>query len=138
MSSSSSQLQSDEASTSSTDHTPVIFTRPQKRSARMHAESPRKKLRTASDNDAQLPLPTALDQSPPGTVKRNIGDCPPFNDHSAWIEDGFNNKAYMFGGTRPRDQHCIPTSDFYRCDMKSMNWENITVSFSQVIILFEI
>lgn len=42
----------------------------------------------------------------------------------------------MFGGTRPGDQDSIPTSDFYKCDARTMGWENLTVSFSQANNLF--
>lgn len=93
----------------------------------MHAVSPRKKPRI--DDEPQLPLPTALDQTPPWTVKANIGECPPYNDHASWIEDTFNNAVYVFGGTRPGDQNSIPTSEFFRCDAGTMKWEDLTVSF---------
>ena len=114
---------------SQTSSSSISYSDLQKRpaTARMHAVSPRKKQRT------QLPLPTALDETTPGTVKANIGECPPYNDHAAWIEDTFNNTVYVFGGTRPGDDDCIPTSDFNKCDTRTMKWENLTVSFiSQV------
>lgn len=129
---SSSQSQSTQASASSSSH----HISPQKRpaTARMHV-SPRKKPRT--DDVPQLPLPTALDQTPPGTVNANTGECPPYNDHAAWIEDTTKNTVYAFGGTRPGDEDCIPTSDFFKCDAKTMHWENLTVkSFSQLNVIF--
>lgn len=96
--------------------------RSQKRSARMHTVSPRKKPRTDDET-----LPTTLD--PAGSVRANTGDCPPYNDHSSWVEDAFNNAIYVFGGIRPDDEDSIPTTDFFRCNTKTMEWEDITVSF---------
>jgi hypothetical protein len=108
---------------SSSSHSDLNTSQKRSATARMHAVSPRKKQRT------QLQLPTALDQTPHGTVKANIGECPPYNDHAAWIEDASNNTIYVFGGTRPGDVDCVPTSDFFRCDGKTMEWENLTVGF---------
>ncbi|KAF8802050.1 hypothetical protein BYT27DRAFT_7197538 [Phlegmacium glaucopus] len=103
--------------------------RSQKRptTARMHAVSPRKKART-DDSGNQEPLTTALDPTPPGTwlVKSNIGDCPPYTDHAGWVEDTVDNTVYMFGGTYPGDDDDVPTSDFYKCNTKTMEWQNLT------------
>lgn len=116
---------------SSRDHVSTNFNPSKKRStARMHAVSSRKKQRM--DDDNQEPLATAMDSTPSGTVKANIGECAPYNDHSSWIEDPYNNTIYMFGGTSPGDPDSIPTSDFFRCDARTMEWEDITVSFSLV------
>ena len=98
----------------------------------MHTISPRKKARIDDET-----LPTALDSARPGAVRANTGDCPPYNDHSSWVEDAFNNMIYVFGGIRPDDNHDnIPTSDFFRCDTRCMKWEDITVSFPQENNLF--
>jgi hypothetical protein len=112
----------------SSSQAPSSATSKRPATARMHAvpDSPRKRQRI---DDPQRPLPTALDQAPPGTVKANIGECAPFNDHSAWVDDTFNNVFYVFGGTRYEDKDCIPTSDFFKCDARTMEWENMTVSF---------
>lgn len=131
MSSSQSTQASSSSTVGSTSHSDFITSQKRPTTARMHAFSPRKKQRT---DETQPPLPTALDQTPHGTVKANIGECPPYNDHAAWIEDAFNNTVYVFGGTRPGDEDCIPTSDFFRCDARTMKWEDLTVSnfFSEV------
>jgi hypothetical protein len=90
----------------------------------MHAVSPKKKRRIHGDTVIQEPLPAA--------VKASTGECAPYNDHSAWIEDGFNDRVYVFGGTSPGDKDYIPTSNFFKCDAKTMHWEDLTVSFSRV------
>ena len=120
-----SSSQSSQASSSSISYSDFGALQKRPATARMHAVSPRKKQRPGT----QLPLSTALDETPHGTVKANIGECPPYNDHSAWIEDSFNNTIYVFGGTRPGDDDCLPTSDFLRCDTRTMKWEDLTLSF---------
>lgn len=96
--------------------------------ARMHTVSPRKRTRT--DN---LESTTA----PPGSwlIKANIGECPPHADHAGWVEDPFNSMFYTIGGIHPGDEDCIPTSDFYSCDARSMKWQNLTVSLLRYNIL---
>ena len=51
------------------------------------------------------------------------GNLPPFNDWMGHLSEG--NHLYMFGGCRPNDTK--PTSDFYLCDIRSMEWTNLTV-----------
>jgi len=94
--------------------------------ARMHAVSPRKKPRT-DNSGIREPLTTL---GPTGTwlVKANIGECPPYTDHAGWVEDAANNIVYMFGGTYPGDDDNIPIPCFYRCDTRTMKWQNLTVS----------
>jgi hypothetical protein len=110
--------------------------RSQKRpaTARMHAVSPQKKQRTDDQE-----LTTALDPTPPGTwlVKSNIGDCPPYTDHAGWIEDTVNHLVYVYGGMYPGDDQNVPTSDFYKCDTKTMEWQNLTVSLYRYIIIYD-
>ena len=122
---SESSLATQASSSSSSD---LNISQKRAATARMHAASPRKKQRTGT-NETQPPLPTALDQVPHGTVKGNIGECPPYNDHAAWVEDAINNTVYVYGGTRPEDWDSTPTSDFFKCDARTMTWENLTVRF---------
>ena len=120
-------MNSEPSQTTTSDHVSTNGSGSQKRAAtaRMHAVSPRKKPRRMDDNKSS-------------DVKANTGECPPYNDHASWIEDVYNNMVYVFGGTRPGDEDCIPTSDFYRCDTKSMKWEDITVPFHMWIIFWDL
>lgn len=55
------------------------------------------------------------------------GDLPPFNDWATWVVDHESRKVYTYGGCRPGGD-IIPTSDFYCCDMQTLQWQNHTVS----------
>ena len=90
--------------------------------ARIHAHSPAKRLRTDSGTVIAF---AALDG---WEVKPNFGDCPAYADHSGWAEDPSNNMVYMLGGVYPGDEDLIPTSDLYACDTRTMKWINLTVS----------
>jgi hypothetical protein len=61
------------------------------------------------------------------TVKKFLGDCPPYNDKACWVSDPFERKAYMVGGERPGEKYNCPTSDFYCLDTRSMTWKNLSV-----------
>ena len=97
--------------------------------ARMRTDSPRKKSRTSS---GILPTSAALDPTPATSgawaVKANTGECPPYADHAGWVEDPFTSTLYTLGGTHPGDQNLLPTSDFFRCNTKTMKGEHFTVS----------
>ncbi|KJA23944.1 hypothetical protein HYPSUDRAFT_66037 [Hypholoma sublateritium FD-334 SS-4] len=100
---------------------------PRKRpTARMHAARlrPTRQFRasgTSRSANGAVPKPSQA-------VKYAKGDCPPYNDWGSILEDVHNQKIYMFGGTRPDDNLCYPTADFYCCDVQTMKWINLTNS----------
>ena len=81
-------------------------------------KAPAGRTNTPSEPAVVVPRPGRLI-----TVSKMIGDLPSFNDWMSHITDG--NHLYMFGGCRPNDSD--PTSDFYRWDVQTMEWTNLTV-----------
>jgi hypothetical protein len=60
-----------------------------------------------------------------------IGDLPSFNDWNNRVV--CNGSLYIFGGCHPDDAD--PTCDFYRWDIKTFQWTDLTVSFRNTSIL---
>ncbi|KAJ7700481.1 hypothetical protein B0H17DRAFT_1327964 [Mycena rosella] len=60
------------------------------------------------------------------TKSRLKGDKPAFNDWENLAVDHRREQVYSYGGVRPYDEDYTPTSDFYRLDLKTMTWENLT------------
>jgi hypothetical protein len=56
---------------------------------------------------------------------RMIGDLPSFNDWNSRVVCG--GSFYIFGGCHPDDSE--PTCDFYRWDVETLQWTDLTVSF---------
>ena len=64
---------------------------------------------------------------PEWTVRQMGGKCPPFNSNSNWVHDPSNRRIYVYGGLSPGDHSKTPTSEFYVCDVMTMEWKNNTV-----------
>jgi hypothetical protein len=59
-------------------------------------------------------------------LKPFLGECPPCNEAISWICDSYEKKVYLVGG-RQSDGSFMPTTDFYRLEITSMRWTNLTV-----------
>lgn len=55
---------------------------------------------------------------------RMTGDLPNFNDWASPVVCG--SSLYFFGGCHPGDAH--PSCDFYRWNIESLEWTELTVS----------
>lgn|ERR1700722_428809 len=61
-------------------------------------------------------------------IKRGMkGKLPPFNDWHNTVVDDEQGFLYLYGGCPPKTD--TPCSDFYRCEMETMMWEDLTVRF---------
>ncbi|KAF7331240.1 hypothetical protein MKEN_00001000 [Mycena kentingensis (nom. inval.)] len=48
------------------------------------------------------------------------------NDHESFVVDSVNEVLYVYGGIRGGDLAEKPTNDFYRLNMETLRWENLT------------
>jgi hypothetical protein len=75
---------------------------------------------------AQIELPPGLNDN---TVRFKhlpmTGDLPWFNDWANIVVDQDGHKIYLYGGCRPNSD--AQNSDFYCCDLETMQWTNLTV-----------
>ncbi|TFK32387.1 hypothetical protein BDQ12DRAFT_502421 [Crucibulum laeve] len=62
-------------------------------------------------------------------VKTMKGSHPPFNDWFRHYTDLEGQKSYLYGGVEV-DVETSPSCDFHVCDLKTMNWTNITDSLT--------
>lgn len=69
-------------------------------------------------------------------IKAMTGAHAPFNDNSAWVDDPTNHKVYMIAGIRFLDDDLKPTSDFFCYDTVTMDWEDLTVYDSEILLLW--
>jgi hypothetical protein len=100
------------------------------RSAQQYARRvPRKRSKPTPRvlSDVTDPSLTRLD------TKQMEGELPPFNDWGSFVVDHDHQKIYAYGGYRPNSE--TSTADFFSCDMTTLQWRNLTVSNSAILVM---